>query len=106
MEGIPRYLLRAVGKKDDINMESLRKAEEEGGIYEGYSDIYEEVFNDLESAREEAMVEKAISLEGEIVVDDGRDMLAGYMRYYYQHPPGWHPPPRQGGKYGTPIFWT
>ena len=52
MEGIPRYLLRAVGKKDDINMESLRKAEEEGGIYEGYSDIYEEVFNDLESARE------------------------------------------------------
>ena len=52
MKGIPRYLLRAVGKKDDINMESLRKAEEEGGIYEGYSDIYEEAFNDLESARE------------------------------------------------------
>ena len=47
----------------------------------------------MESAREEAMVEKAIALEEEMVVDDGRNMLAGYMRGYSQYPHNWQPPP-------------
>ena len=44
------------------------------------------------------MVEKAIALEEEMVVDDGRNMLAGYMRGYSQYPHNWQPPPIQGGE--------
>ena len=54
MGDITRYILRAVGNKYDLNMED----EEEGGIYEGDSDIYGEECNDLEFARDEAMGEK------------------------------------------------
>ena len=54
--------------------------------------------NDLESAREEAMVEKTITLDEEILVDDGINMLYGYMRDESQSPPSWPPPPSQGGK--------
>ena len=52
IEGITRYLLCAVGKKDGINMEDIRKDEEEGGIYEGDNGMYGEECNELESARE------------------------------------------------------
>ena len=37
--------------------------------------------NDLESAREEAMVDKPIKIEEEMVLDDGRNMLSGYTRH-------------------------
>ena len=63
MGDIPRYLLHAVGKKENIKMEDEREDEEEGIIYYGDSDIYAEECNKLESAREEAMIEKEIALE-------------------------------------------
>ena len=84
MGDIPRYLLHAVGKKENIKMEDEREDEEEGIIYYGDSDIYGEECNKLESAREEAMVEKVISLEEEMVVDDRRKILDGYMKYYFR----------------------
>ena len=39
MGGITRYILRAMGKKDGINMENVREDEEWDGIYEGDSDM-------------------------------------------------------------------
>ena len=37
-----------------------------------------------DSAREEDIVKQAITLEQEMVMDDGRNMLSEYMRDYYQ----------------------
>ena len=80
-------------------MEDIREGEEEVGIYEEDNDMDEEVFNELESAREESMVEREMSIEEEIVVDDGINMLDGYMRDYSQSPPGWqHPPTNEGSR--------
>ena len=36
--------------------------------------------NEWESSREEAMVDKEIELEEEMVLDDGIEILDGYMR--------------------------
>ena len=69
-------------------MEDVREEEEDDGIYEWGSDMDGEEYNDLESKRDEAMV----SIEGEMGVDDGRNMLVGYMRYYSQPHNGWKPP--------------
>ena len=54
MGGIPRYLLYTVENKDGLNMEN----EEESGIYEGGSGMYEDEFIELESSTKEAMAEK------------------------------------------------
>ena len=39
------------------------------------------------------MAEKEITQEEEMMVDDGRNILAGYMRYYSHSPNVWQPPP-------------
>ena len=36
--------------------------------------------------------------------DDGRNMLAGYMRYYHHSPNGWHTPPPVKEVIGDPQF--
>ena len=45
------------------------------------------------------MVEKAITLQEEVVVYDGRNMPDGYIRDYSQSPPGLKTPPvKEGGE--------
>ena len=39
MGGITRFILRAVGNKDGLNMENVREDEEEGRFYEEDSDM-------------------------------------------------------------------
>ena len=63
MGGINRYILHTVVKKDGINMEDIRKDTEEGGVYDGDSDTDGEEYNELLSAMEEAVFEKAFTLE-------------------------------------------
>ena len=48
--------------------------------------------NELESERDKAAVEETISIEEEMVVDNGRKILAVYMRGYSQSPPSCYTP--------------
>ena len=50
------------------------------------------------------MVEKAITLKEEIVMDDGRNTSAGYMRDSSQSPRGCKPKPIKEG-IGEPHFY-
>ena len=61
-------------------MDYVREYEEQYGIYEGGSEMDGEECNKLESAREEVVVEKEISLQEEMLLYYGSNMLAGYMR--------------------------
>ena len=75
---IPRYILHTVGKKDGPNMDNTKEYEEEGGIYEQGSDMDGEECNDGGIARKELMVEKAIKIWEEMVLDNWRKMLDWY----------------------------
>ena len=72
--------MSAVGKKDGIKVENIREDEEGSIIYEGDSEMGGDECNEWESSREEAMVDKEIELEEEMVLDDGIEILDGYMR--------------------------
>ena len=67
-------------------MQGVGEDDEQVGIYKGDSGMDEEEFNDLEGARQNAMFEKKIELQEQMVMDDGRNMLDGYTRDY-SHPP-------------------
>ena len=58
-------------------MDYFNKYKEKGLIYEGEIDMDVEEFYGLDIAREMAMVEKEVTLEYDMVVDDGRNVLAG-----------------------------
>ena len=57
------YIFFALVKKYGLNMEDVREYEEEGGIYEGYGDMYGEECNELVIASQESMVEKEYLIE-------------------------------------------
>ena len=70
MGGIPRYILRAVGYKGDLDIENVSEDEQEVVVYEGDNDINYQELKELESASKKSIAEKSIELEEEILVDD------------------------------------
>ena len=61
-------------------MENVRDLLSMWTQYEGDSEMGGDECNEWESSREEAMVDKEIELEEEMVLDDGIEILDGYMR--------------------------